>query len=41
MQNQNKTGLLSTKTVQTLPRLQKTNSLTIHPKELHSHQTSM
>ena len=45
MRNQSEMGLLSMKTIQTLPRLQKTNNhhpiLTIHPKEPHSHQTNM
>ena len=45
MQNQSEMGLLSMKTIQTLSRLQETNDhhpiLTIHPKELCSHQTNM
>ena len=42
IQKQSEMGLLSTKTIQTLPRLEKTNEhhpiLTIHQKELRSHQ---
>ena len=45
MQNQNKMGLLSMKTIQTLSRLWKTHNhhpmLKIHPDELHSHQRNM